>query len=207
MASDTTAPEVAGNPVLDQSNLQTEQASKQDANETHHHSSLEDAPASDSRLKEETSINIVLGILVSFACSLGAFVEGLTILHSQRTVLWAGVARLVRTSIEAYAVGHLLLHMDHTHRLKYIFAVSVYVLAFPCAILLSVLFGSTLAAKTSTSLLIRWLLLSASFGTIAYIIIFHIISTVFNSGQRKKTLFLVFVLGQAVSFGLVARPL
>lgn len=192
--------------MLDESKDHSEQPPKPPMHEHHQHGRPEDTSVGGSSEKEEVSNNILLGLLVSFACGLRAFIDGLTILQNRGALHWTGVVRLLMTSIEAYTVGHLLLRVDHIHRLKYIFAVYSYVLAFPCGILLSVVFGSVLASKTATSLLIRWLFLSASFGTSAYIIIFHMINSAFNSGQNKMKLFLLFVLGQAVSFGLVARP-
>ena len=192
--------------MLDESQVPTEQSSKQQVHESHQQSRLEDAPAGDLKEREEGSVSILLGLLVSFACALGGFVDGMTILHHPGSVVWIGIARLVRTSIEAYTVGHLMLHIDHIHRLKYILALYTYVLAFPSGIFLSVAFGTSLSSKTTTSLLIRWVLLSVSFGTTVYIIIFHIINRAFNSEDHKKKSFFLFVLGQAVSFGLVARP-
>lgn len=192
--------------MLDDSKVSQEQSSKQQVHDSHEQASIDDAPAGDLKAREEGSVSVLLGLLVSFACALGGFVDGLTILHHHGPVAWIGIARLVRTSIEAYTVGHLMLHIDHIHRLKYILALYTYVLAFPSGIFLSAAFGASLSSKTSTSLLIRWVLLSVSFGTTVYIIIFHIINRAFSTDDHKKKSFILFVLGQAVSFGLVARP-
>ena len=164
---------------------------------------LEGLPLLDKQEAQQHSLATVLGLLAALACGFSGFVDGMKLLSRQHSEHLKTTARIIRACIEAYSVGHLLLYRDnHSRQLS---AVAVYslLLALPTGLLLSAVAGESLAHGSAASLLIQWLLLSASFGVICYVIVFHLINKAFSSSERKKSIYSLFILGQIIAFGLV----
>lgn len=171
----------------------------------HEHPALqEDAPLLGHQDMTKQSLSAMLGLLVSAACGFSGFVDGITILCLQHNDFWKTAVRVARAAIEAYTVGHLLLFRDHRSGQAAGIAVYWLVLALPSGLVTSAAFGESLALETAASLLIRWVLLSLSFGIACYVIIFHLINKAFNSSDRKKTHYSLFFAGQLLAFWLVA---
>ena len=165
---------------------------------------LEAQPLLGRRQSEPQSLGAVLGLLVAVACGLGSFVDGLAVLQrGSRDSHWQTVVRVLRAGIEAYTVGHLQFSGADRCRQPSDFAVYSLLAALPSGMLLRALFGQRLAPESAATLLLRWLLLSASFGLLCYVVAFHQINKAFDSSHRKKSLYSLFFLGQLVAAGLV----